>query len=424
MKKRILVLLLVALTVSAMLFAGGDAEKAKTAAVSKPLSVMIWDSNQEPGIRKIIDDFTAKTGVTAEIQVVDWNNYWTLLSAGAQGGSLPDVFWMHSNESQRYMSNDLLLDVTDRIAKSPIIDPENYPADIWSLYTYNKKYYAVPKDVDTIALWYNRALFDQAGVAYPTDDWTWEDLYAAAKKITRADGSVYGFANVNSNNQAGWYNLIYGNNGYVLSEDKKKSGMDLPATIEAMQWMEKMINENLMPPQTVMTESSEDVLLQSGKIAMAMQGSWMLPAFRDNEYTLKNCDIAMLPKNSKTGRRPSIYNGLGWAIAKNSSRTDDAWKLVEYFGSQEGQLKQAQLGITMSAYNNTSDAWKNGVPQFNLQAYLNMQDDMVIRPFSRNTVKWENAVLDVMLRVWNKEISMEAGCKEAAAQMNAILAEE
>ncbi|MDX9984143.1 MAG: sugar ABC transporter substrate-binding protein, partial [Sphaerochaeta sp.] len=87
MKKRILVLLLVALTVSVMLFAGGDAEKAKTADVSKPLSVMIWDSNQEPGIRKLIDDFTAKTGVTAEIQVVDWNNYWTLLSAGAQGGS-------------------------------------------------------------------------------------------------------------------------------------------------------------------------------------------------------------------------------------------------------------------------------------------------------------------------------------------------
>jgi multiple sugar transport system substrate-binding protein len=171
-EKRIFSLLLVALFVSALLFAGGDAEKAKAASASKPLSVMIWDSNQEPGIRKIIDDFTAKTGITAEIQVVDWNNYWTLLSAGAQGGSLPDVFWMHSNESQRYMSNDLLLDVTDRIAKSAIINPENYPEDIWSLYTYNKKYYAVPKDVDTIALWYNRALFDQAGVAYPTDDWT------------------------------------------------------------------------------------------------------------------------------------------------------------------------------------------------------------------------------------------------------------
>ena len=424
MKKRIVLLLVVTIVASAILFAAGDAEKKAVASSSEPLSVMIWDSNQEPGIRQIIDDFTAKTGVKAEVQVVDWNNYWTLLSAGAQGGSLPDVFWMHSNESQRYMSNDMLLDLTDRIAKSSLIDPSNYPEDIWSLYTYNKKYYAVPKDIDTIALWYNKTLFDEAGVAYPDENWTWDDLYEAAKKLTKADGSVYGFTNVNSNNQAGWYNLIYSNNGYVISEDKTKSGMDHPNTIEAMKWMEKMINEDLMPPQYVMSESGEDVLLQSGKTAMTMQGSWMVAAFRDNEYSYNNCDVAMLPLNKKTGRRASIYNGLGWAISADTPRADDAWKLVEYFGSEEGQLRQAELGITMSAYKDTSEKWKNSVPQFNLQAYLNMQDDMVIRPFSRNTVKWENAVLDVMLKVWSKEMTMEAGCKEAARQMNEILAEE
>ena len=105
-----------------------------------------------------------------------------------------------------------------------------------------------------------------------------------------------------------------------------------------------------------MSENAEDVLMQSGKVAMAMQGSWMVPAFRDNEYSYENCDIVELPYNARTGRRPSIYNGLGWAIAKTSSRADDAWKLVEYFGSEEGQLKQAQLGITMSAFQNTSEA--------------------------------------------------------------------
>lgn len=424
MKNKSITLLLVIALVGSLAFAGGSAESAKPVDTSKPLSVMIWDSNQAPGIRKIIDVFTARTGITAEIQIVDWVNYWTLLSAGAQGGALPDIFWMHSNESQRYMEHDLLLDVTDRVAKSSLIDPKNYPADIWSLYTNNKRYYAVPKDVDTIALWYNRTLFDEAGLSYPNENWTWEDVYQAAKKLTKPDGSVYGYTNVNTNNQAGWYNPIYANNGYVISQDKKKSGMDLPETIEAMKVMERMINDGLMPPQTVMSESNEDVLLQSGKIAMTTQGSWMLAAFRDNEYTLKNCDVAVLPKNAKTGRRPSIYNGLGWAIAKDTKRADDAWKLVEFFGSEEGQLMQAQLGVTMSAYNNTSEQWKNSVPQFNLQAYLDMQDDMVIRPFSRNTVRWENAVLDVMLRVWNKEISMEEGCKEAARQMNAILAEE
>jgi multiple sugar transport system substrate-binding protein len=411
-----------------VVFANGTAEKGTTATESKapekPLSVMIWDSNQEPGIRKLIDDFTAKTGITAEIQVVNWDNYWTLLSAGAEGGALPDVFWMHSNESQRYMSNNLLLDLTQRIKTSKEVNPDDYPADILGLYTYNGKYYAVPKDIDTIALWYNKKLFDEAGVAYPNADWTWDDLYNAAKKLTKADGSVYGFAKKNTGNQDGWYNLIYDGNGYVISRDKKKSGMDDPKTIEAMGFMGKLINENLMPSPQVMTETGEDVLLGSGKIAMTTQGSWMLAAFRDNEYTLANCDVAPLPKNAKTGRSASIYNGLGWAVSAKTSRPDDAWKLVEYFGSKEAQLKQAQLGITMSAYTGTSDAWKNSVPQFNLQAYLDMQKDMVIRPYSKNTVKWENAINDCMLKAWTKEMTMEEACKEAAKQMNAILAEE
>ena len=63
------------------------------------LSVSIWDTNQEPGIKEILADFTEKTGIKTEISVVKWDEYWTMLEAGAQGGSLPDVFWMHSNES-------------------------------------------------------------------------------------------------------------------------------------------------------------------------------------------------------------------------------------------------------------------------------------------------------------------------------------
>ncbi|MDO4471531.1 MAG: extracellular solute-binding protein, partial [Bacillota bacterium] len=101
------------------------------------LSVSIWDANQEPGIKEILADFTEETGIKTKLSVVKWEEYWTMLEAGAQGGSLPDVFWMHSNESERYMSNDMLLDLTDKIAESDVIDPENYPEDIWGLYTYD-----------------------------------------------------------------------------------------------------------------------------------------------------------------------------------------------------------------------------------------------------------------------------------------------
>ena len=94
---------------------------AKSDASGAELSVTIWDNNQEPGIKEILADFTKETGIQTKISVVKWNEYWTMLEAGAQGGSLPDVFWMHSNESERYMSNDMLLDLTDKIKESPQI---------------------------------------------------------------------------------------------------------------------------------------------------------------------------------------------------------------------------------------------------------------------------------------------------------------
>ena len=401
----------------------GDSKKEEKSEGGDTLSISIWDTNQEPGINEILADFTKETGIKTKLTVVKWDEYWTMLEAGAQGGSLPDVFWMHSNESQRYMSSDMLLDLTDKIADSDLIDPANYPEDIWGLYTYDEKYYAVPKDVDTIALWYNKAMFDEAGLAYPTADWTWDDVTEAAKKLTKEDGSQYGLAVRNDNNQAGYYNLIYDNGGYIINEDKTKSGWDDPKTIEAMEVLEGWIKDGVMPPIETMSENGEDVLFQSGKAAMVLQGSWMLAAYRDNEYTAENCDVVELPKSATTGRRVSVYNGLGWAASANGKNTENAWKLIEYLGSEKAQKKQAELGVTMSAYKGTSDAWAKSA-EFNLQAYLNMMDDMEIRPYSKTTVTWENEDNEILKSVYMGEKSMADACKEMADQMNEKLADE
>lgn len=401
----------------------GDSKKEEKSEGGDTLSISIWDTNQEPGINEILADFTEETGIKTKLTVVKWDEYWTMLEAGAQGGSLPDVFWMHSNESQRYMSNDMLLDLTDKIADSDLIDPANYPEDIWGLYTYDEKYYAVPKDVDTIALWYNKAMFEEAGLDYPTADWTWDDLTEAAKKLTKEDGSQYGLAVRNDNNQAGYYNMIYDNGGYIINDDKTKSGWDDPKTIEAMEVLEGWIKDGVMPPIETMSENGEDVLFQSGKVAMVLQGSWMVAAYRDNEYTAENCDVVELPKNAATGRRASVYNGLGWAASANGKNTENAWKLIEYLGSEKAQKKQAELGVTMSAYKGTSDAWANSA-DFNLQAYLNMMEDMEIRPYSKSTVTWENEDNEILKSVYMGEKSMADACKEMADQMNEKLAEE
>ena len=400
-----------------------DDSTAKPSSTEK-LTVAIWDTNQQAGLQEIMDDWSAQSGIKAEIQVITWNEYWTLLEAGASGGSLPDVFWMHSNQAQKYMENGLLLDITDKIAASDKVDMANYYPDIVNLYASEGKQYAMPKDIDTIGLWYNKTMFDEAGLAYPDATWTWETMYETAKKLTKDDGSQFGYAANTGNNQDSYYNAIYAYGGSVISDDKKTSGYDDPKTIEAMKVFEKMLKEKISPDLQTLSENGTEVLFEAGKVAMITQGSWMVPAFRDNEYTAKNCDVAVLP-TGPDGTRVSLYNGLGWAAAANGKNTDAAWSLMEYLGTKEAQLKQAELGVTMSAFQGTSENWKNAVPGFTLQSYLDMLDaKLVFRPYSRNTTTWEDMATEEFKAAWTGDATMEDTCKKIAASMNETLAEE
>ena len=94
------------------------------------LNITIWDTAQQDGLNQIVKEFTEETGIQASIQVVTWDQYWTLLEAGAQGGDMPDVFWMHSNEAQKYMANGILLDLTDYIANSDKLEMDQYPQEL------------------------------------------------------------------------------------------------------------------------------------------------------------------------------------------------------------------------------------------------------------------------------------------------------
>lgn len=425
--RRIAALCMCAVMTASLAACGGSGDKGASEGGKDKggkLSVMIWDNYQEPGLKEIIADFTEETGIEAELQVVQWNEYWTLLEAGAQGGEMPDVFWMHSNESQRYMSNEILLDLTDKASDSELVDMSKYPEEIKELYTYDGKVYGIPKDIDTIALWYNKTMFDEAGVDYPDETWTWDTVVENAKKLTKEDGSQYGIAIRNDNNQEAYYNIVYDMGGEIISDDKKTSGYDDPNTIKAMQYIEKLIQDGSMPSMETMSENNPDILLKSGKSAMSFHGSWMVSTFKQEDYIKENCDCAVMPMDADSGRRVSIYNGLGWAAAANGDNTENAWKLIEYLGSEKAQQKQAELGITMSAWDGTSDTWAGCAPEFNLQAYLDMRDDMVVRPYSRNTVTWENRANEIFKDVYSGNMSMEDACKQIAEEMNATLSEE
>ena len=179
------------------------------------LTVAIWDSNQEAGLKEIMNDFTESTGVKVDIQVTPWRDYWTMLEAATQGGEMPDVFWMHSDQISSYAQyDDILLNLSDKIENSDKIDLANYPENLVSIYQNEKgDQLAVPKDIDTCAVWYNKKMFDEAGIEYPTVDWTWDDFREIAKKLTNPEKNQYGTAIKPGSYQESWYSTIYAYGG-------------------------------------------------------------------------------------------------------------------------------------------------------------------------------------------------------------------
>ncbi|MFD3126670.1 extracellular solute-binding protein, partial [Streptococcus agalactiae] len=133
-----------------------------------------------------------------------------------------------------YGANKMLLSLDDYIKKSKEVKLSNYPKGLTKIYNIKGEQYAIPKDYDTIGLWYNKKMFDAAGVSYPDETWDWNKLKEAAKKLTKPDGSQYGFL-APLHNQEGYYNFVYQNGGTIITKDKK-SGYDDPKTGEALKY--------------------------------------------------------------------------------------------------------------------------------------------------------------------------------------------
>jgi multiple sugar transport system substrate-binding protein len=397
------------------------------------ISVAIWDPNQLAGLQQIADEWGAENGYTVEFTVPGWDGYWTMLEAGVSGGEMPDVFWMHSNNAAKYMGSGVLLNMDSYIEADESIDLGNYFEGINELYTYDGSHYAIPKDHDTIAVVYNKAIFDKYGVAYPTSDWTWEDFAATAQEISdkgKEDG-VYGTYCNTGSNQDTWYNIIYSYGGEVITEDKKASGYDEPATIEAMKFVAEKILPACPSPDS-MTTTGPDTMFLSGLVGMICQGSWTV----NNFATADNAsDFAwvMMPYADVNGNgscepeeRCSIYNGLGWSIYSQSENKDAAWSLVSHLSSKESQIKQSELGVTMAGYIGCSEPFADAFGDMDVSAFVDIEEKgrLVFRPYSKSTAIWEDDASQALVEVWSAPEKMEEVLHRIADEMNKTLAEE
>lgn len=385
---------------------------------SVSLTMGIWDVNQKPGMDKMVEEFMVQNPtIKVEVQVTPWDEYWTKMEAAATGGVLPDVFWMHTNEFAKYAGGGMLMPLNDIITEDKL---SHFSDSLVSLATYSDgKLYGVPKDFDTIALLYNKELFDKASVSYPDDTWTWETMLDAAKKITDPTTSTYGFL-APLEDQVGYLPWIYQAGGSVLKDNK--STMNSPEATRGLQFYTDLIlKEKVAPTLAELSDTHYMSIFQSGRAGMCLVGSWQMSSYASNEDIKGKFDLAVLPMDKQ---RATIINGLSFAGNAKTSHQAETETLLTFLASEEAQAIQAETGAAISAYEGTSEKWLGTFPEYNTKVFLDMKKYAVPVPTSNTKSKWNEVMTEMIKSMMMGEISVDDGAKVIAEKMDEQLVKE
>ncbi|KKI92488.1 ABC transporter substrate-binding protein [Bacillus sp. SA1-12] len=417
--KKMFLLLLGVMLIGSVFLAGCSKEGASGGSSDKvTLNVALWDENVSEVVDKSIELFKEKhPEVEVKVTYTPYADYWTKLKTSLAGGSGPDIFWMNGPNFYQYASTGLIKDI------QPLIDGDKLDTSVYTpalvdLYTYEDKLFGLPYFLDSIGLFYNKKIFDEAGIPYPDETWDWSKVEEVGKKLTDKENGIYGYI-ASSSNQAGYYNLIHQAGGFIISDDKTKSGFNSPEAQSALQWTKDLMDEGISPSAQAQIETKVNQIFGSGKAAMLPNISVNAPVL--HEMLGEDLGVAVLPKGKE---QASIVHGLSWVMNEKTKHEELAWELQKVLSGEEAGKWMAESGFSIPAYTGTEDAWLESIPSLDLNVFVDSLEFGVPYPVSKNTAEWQE--------VENKEIqdallgkkSVEEATKKIASEMDKILAKE
>lgn len=350
------------------------------------VKVTFWGGPEE------VDTITHSIGewqkTHPEIKVVfehtPYTGYDSKILTRIAGGAAPDVITTEVDYFVTFASKNVLEDLTPYAQTDAEFKTADFFPQIIDRFTAGGKLLAVPRDVAPFAcVFYNKDLFDQAGLPYPTDDWTWEDLLRDARALTKKDDNgriiqygFYGWA---------WKNFIYGNGGRLVDDvdHPAKASFNDPLTISGLQFYSDLTNlYHVMPTPMALANlgMGVDMMFASGRLGMFLSGIWETPLLRN--YTFR-WDVAMFPKN-KAGVRGFGTGGSGYAILRSSKHKKEAWEVIKALTSEAAQERLADRGLAQPARMAVSQGahWaKNSDPPANKGMLNEAVKHIVFDPF-------------------------------------------
>jgi multiple sugar transport system substrate-binding protein len=419
MKRIILITVLIA---SMFLSACGGGTKGPVT-----ISFMAWGAPEELAVwQQIVDDFqAANPNITVNVEVSDWTDYWTKLNTLLAANTPPDVFAMDAPLYLDYQSRSVLLNLQPYIDKAPGLLDGFYPITL-EAYKLPDGYYGMPRDFQTVVLFYNKDMFDAANVAYPTADWTYDDLRAAAKSLTldtNNDGTIeqWGFTSDLWDMELFWSEAIWSWGGEVINADHSQTLIGEPIAREAWQFMYDLMFTDMSMPDTNTSGQYGGDLFQAGIAAMTTIGHWAVPGYATVEF---KWDVAPMPISPSGGRATSV-NSAGFVLAKDSKNPDAAWEFIKYCLSQTGQTRLTELGLAIPVLESVANSpvfLQQSMVNINQQVFLDSLAFAKMKPVFRGYDEWSAVVGDGMAPIWLGEADLNTTLDTVIPEADAVLA--
>ncbi len=383
-----------------------------------------WGSPEEAASHKAVGDAFMQAHPEIQIEYYNepWGDYFTkveTLWASGDSAAIPDVLFLWP--TPKYAAQGVLENLGPYIEKSGYNLDDYWPALLESA-SYDGSVYGFPRDISVEVLYYNKDMFDAAGVPYPDETWTWDDLATAAEQLTVKDASGkterYGLGM-----EAGKWQLWVGQNGGSILDDMRnptKCTLTDPAATEAVQFFADLMNNGFAMRDADLSQAGGDAgVFSSGQAAMIIQNSSRVSAF--NTASL-NYDVAVVPIPDG-GQRSASAGGAAWVMSAASDNKEAAWTFLSWLQSTEGgQRLYTQSGEIFPALRSVaeSDAFvQQENPPANRQAFLTEGNNAKVGRFGYFP-EWSeiDSIIGAELsKVWSGEAQpadvLSAACEQA-----------
>ncbi|MFB5762558.1 ABC transporter substrate-binding protein [Paenibacillus medicaginis] len=341
------VALLLAAGCSSSPSAGGSTERERV-----QLTMQAWGNPAELKVyQKALDAFTKENPqIQVKLVPVPGDQYEQKLLTSLQGNRGPDVFYASEPTMARLIAAGQVQPLSEFLqSEESYVQADEFPEGLWGPARKDGEIYGLPPDANPLVIYYNKKVFQGAGVKSPQEyydegRWNWEAFREVTGQLKEAGKQGY----IMENWWAHWYSWVWSNGGRIFDEQGKLVLSENEPAKEAFAFMHDLVQDgNAVYAGSLPKGQGADAMFMSGQVGMLAAGRWLEPLFTQN----KNIEFDYIAFPSNTGKKePVAVPGAYFAVNSKNPHVEEAMKFVSFYVSRQGQeIRLADGGNALAA---------------------------------------------------------------------------